>query len=286
MRAVHLDVKQLRQRLHDHIERSCEQQNAVAGALVLPDPPHAFGIDAAKGHRVERLAAKSLHHLRVEPVVLAIEAALKLRSRASLQEEPARPFAKHVRHEGGPVLEWLRAEAHPQEVLHDVGLDERSVDVEHSQHVIAAGATLDRRADRAGLCLGRGAPARLLALARDCFRARHAHHRRKVHVLEVVRPVVQRGVERKGLSLCCRHLIPQLHHMARVEDAVDLRVHAVELDQVEPAVEPVALGGQVVRHLCDARSERQALDDPLRRLNESQRGACPRRHLLAGGIGP
>src|SRR5438309_678920 len=130
MRAVHLDVKQLRQRLHDHIERSCEQQNAVAGALVLPDPPHAFGIDAAKGHRVERLAAKSLHHLRVEPVVLAIEAALKLRSRASLQEEPARPFAKHVRHEGGPVLEWLRAEAHPQEALHDVGLDERSVDDE------------------------------------------------------------------------------------------------------------------------------------------------------------
>src|ERR1700682_6277134 len=94
--------------------------------FMLADPPHAFGVDPAKRDRIESLSPQSLHHLVVEPVVLAIKAALELRSRPALQVEPARRFAKHLCHETGPLIDRLRAQAHPEEVLDDVGLDQRS----------------------------------------------------------------------------------------------------------------------------------------------------------------
>src|SRR5207253_36200 len=52
----------------------------MTGQLVLSDAPHALGVDAPQRDRVQRLAPEALHHLVVQPVVLAIEAALKLRS--------------------------------------------------------------------------------------------------------------------------------------------------------------------------------------------------------------
>ena len=107
-----------------------------------------------------------------------------------------------------------------------------------------------------------------------------------MHVLEVVRPVVQRGIEWERLALRRRRRLPQGGDVARVEDAVDLRVHAVELDEVDAALEPLAFRVEVVRHLGDARAERQPLDEPLRRLDHSQRRARSRRHLLASWIRP
>jgi len=61
----------------------------------------------------ERLSAETLHHLVVEALVLAVEASLEVSARAPLEVEPPRRFAQHLRHERGPVLQWLRAESHP-----------------------------------------------------------------------------------------------------------------------------------------------------------------------------
>src|SRR5260370_4329224 len=110
----------------------------MAGALVLSDPAHALWVDAPKRHGVERLASKTFHHLVVESVVLAIEAALELGARPPLEIQPARRLARHLRHERRPLVDRLGAQAHPEAVLDDVGLDQRSLDGENSEHVAAA----------------------------------------------------------------------------------------------------------------------------------------------------
>src|SRR5665213_1421339 len=56
-----------------------------------------------------------------------------------------------------------------------------------------------------------------------------------MHVLEVVVPVIQRWVERKLFAFFRRDLVPYLRDVARIEDAVDLGVDAVELDEVDGA---------------------------------------------------
>jgi len=61
-----------------------------------------------------------------------------------------------------------------------------------------------------------------------------------------MRPVIKRRIEWKFLALCRRRLLPQRHHVPRVEDAIDLGIHAVELDQVEPSIQSVAFRRQVV----------------------------------------
>ena len=254
----------------------------MPSALVLADAPHAVRVDAAQGHGVESLTPEPAHHRGVQAVVLAIEAALELGAGAAFEVEPARRLAQHPRHERRPFVERLRAQPHPQEVLDDVGLDQRAVDVEDREHVAAARPALHCRPHRARLGPGRGRAGGLLALARRRLGPRHAHDRREMHVLEVMRPVVQRGVERKFLLLGRRDLFPQRGHVARVEDAVDLGVHAVELDQVQPPVEALALGVQVVRDRGDAGAQRQALDDPLRCLDQAQRHTGLRRDLLPG----
>src|SRR5258708_31612445 len=107
-----------------------------------------------------------------------------------------------------------------------------------------------------------------------------------MNVLEVVLPVVQRGIEWKRLALFSRHLFPDGHEVARIEDAVDLGVDAVELNQVDTTVETLALCVQVVGQAGNTCSERQPLDQPLSGLDESQRGLGPRRQLLASGKRP
>src|SRR6266851_920980 len=173
----------------------------MAGALVLPNPAHALRIDAPERHGIERLAPETLHDLVVQPVVLAIEAALELGARPPLEVEPARRLPRHLRHESRPLVHRLRPQAHPQEVFDDVGLDQRPVDVEHREDVGAAGALLDGGANGIGLWLGRRATARLAALARDRLRPGPAHDRWKVDVLEVMLPLVKSGVEWKRLAL-------------------------------------------------------------------------------------
>ena len=105
-------------------------------------------------------------------------------------------------------------------------------------------------------------------------------------VLEVVSPVVEGWIERELLALRGGRLLPQRRHVAGVEDAVHLRIHAVELDEVQPAVESLTFSVQVVRDLGDARAEGQPLDEPLRGLDHAQRCARAGGHLLAGGIRP
>src|SRR5207248_9304435 len=132
---------------------------------VLADPPHPLRVEAAQGHRVHRLPAELAHVLVFEALVLAVEAALELGPRATLELQPARRLPDQAGQEVGPLAERLRLEAHPDEVLDDVGLDQGAVDVEHGQHVASPGALADGlEADVAGL-RRRGAPGRLLALA-------------------------------------------------------------------------------------------------------------------------
>ena len=147
MRAVHLHLEELGQRLDHNVERACQEQHAVAGALVLANPAHALGIDTPERDGVQGFTAEAFHDVRVEAFVLAVEASLELRARPPLEIEPSRPLAQDVREERRPVLQRLRAKAHPQEVLDNVGLHEGAVDVEHSQHIGAAGPAFDGRAD-------------------------------------------------------------------------------------------------------------------------------------------
>src|ERR1051325_3614458 len=101
-----------------------------------------------------------------------------------------------------------------------------------------------------------------------------------------MRPVVARRIERERLALCVRNPLPQRLDVARVEDAVDLRVDAIKLDQVEAAIESLSLRVQVVRGLGDARAQWQPLDEPLRGLDRAQSGTGAGGHLLARRIGP
>ena len=107
-----------------------------------------------------------------------------------------------------------------------------------------------------------------------------------MHVLEVVRPVVQGGVERKLRAFRRGHLLPQGHHVACVEDAVDLGVDAIKLNQVQAAVETVTFGVEVVGNLRHARAKWQTFDDPLRRLDQTESKAGLGRDLLPGREGP
>src|SRR5260370_1373726 len=135
--------------------------------------------------------------------------------------------------------------------------------IDAAQAAPAARAPLPRPPHRARLRLRRGAAARLAPLASDGFGAGHSDDGRKVDVLEVMSPVVKRGIERKSLALGRRHAIPHRYQVSRVEDAVDLRVYTVELDEVEAALQALALLVEVVREAGDAGSERQRLDRPL-----------------------
>ena len=254
--------------------------------LVLSNPPHALRIDSPQCHRVERLPPESLHDLVVEPVVLTVKAALKFGTRPPLEIQPAWRLARHLGHERRPLVDWLRAEAHPEEVLDHVGFDQGSVDVEHSQHITPAGAPLQGRANRARLRLGRGASARLATFSRNRLSARHADHGRKVDVLEVMLPVVQRGIERELLALGRRYPLPHGHEVPRVEDAVNLRVHAVKLNQVEAPLEPLTFTVEVVGKVCDARTQRQPLHRPLRGTDELQSSLPFRRQLAPRRISP
>ncbi len=148
MRAVDLDIEQLRKRLHHDVKGARQQQHVMARALVLANAAHTLGIHASQRDRVQRLASQPPHDLVVETVVLAIEGALKFSARAALQVEPSRGLAQHLGHERGPILERLRAQAHPQEIFDDVRLHQRAVDVEHRQHIGPPGAPLDRRPHR------------------------------------------------------------------------------------------------------------------------------------------
>src|SRR5207253_173811 len=96
----------------------------------------------------------------------------------------------------------------------------------------------------------------------------------------------RRRIHKKYSTTLVSTSVPSTSNTASTSLRPERRSIAARTELVSALGKALPLGGQVVRHLCDARSERQALDDPLRRLNESQRGACPRRHLLAGGIGP
>src|SRR5712691_13300985 len=83
--AVDLHVQQLSERFDDDVERSGEEQHPMAGALVLSNPAHALRVNAPQRHSIERLAPETLHDLVVQPVVLAIEAALELGARPPLE---------------------------------------------------------------------------------------------------------------------------------------------------------------------------------------------------------
>src|SRR5712671_2532159 len=107
-----------------------------------------------------------------------------------------------------------------------------------------------------------------------------------MHVLEVVLPVVERGVEWKRLALGRRHLLPDGHQVAGVEDAVDLGVNAVELDQVDAAIESFPLRVQLIRQLGDAGAQRQPLDRPLRGLDKAKGGTSTCSEFLAGRVRP
>ncbi len=107
-----------------------------------------------------------------------------------------------------------------------------------------------------------------------------------MHVLHVVIPRVQRRIERKRLLLGGRQLVPHRHEVSRVEDAVHLGVHAVQLDEGEPALQPLALCVQVVGQRRRAGAKRQTLHQPLGRLGEAQRRPCPSRELRPGRVGP
>ncbi len=191
-----------------------------------------------------------------------------------------------LRHERRPLVDGLRAQSHPQEVLDHVGFDERAVDVEDGEHVVPALAPLDRRAHRARLGFDGGAAGRLLAFALHGLRPRHTDDSREVHVLEVVLPVIQRSVKGEDRALGRGNLFPHRHQVAGVEDAVDLGVNAIELDQVQPAVESLALSIQVVGQVGHAGAERQPFDHPLRSLDKTQRGPRARGKLFAGRVGP
>ena len=77
-------------------------------------------------------------------------------------------------------------------------------------------------------------------------------------------PVVQRGVEWKLLALSRRHTFPDRHEVSRVEDAVDLCVDAVKLNQVEAAFQPLALFVELVREVGDARPGTENIVEPAR----------------------
>src|SRR5260370_39931628 len=101
----------------------------MAGTLVLSDPAHALRINAPERHGIERLAPETLHDFVVQPVVLAIEAALELGARPPLEIEPARRLARHLRHESRPLVHRPRPQAHPHETFDARALDQRAVDV-------------------------------------------------------------------------------------------------------------------------------------------------------------
>ena len=99
-------------------------------------------------------------------------------------------------------------------------------------------------------------------------------------------PVVQRCVERKLLALSRGHPLPERHQVSRVEDAVDLCVDTVKLNQVEAAFQPVALFVEVVGQVGDACPERQPFDRPLRRRYKSQSRLTLRGELTTRRIRP
>ena len=107
-----------------------------------------------------------------------------------------------------------------------------------------------------------------------------------MHVLEVVVPVIQRWVERKLFAFFRRDLVPYLRDVARIEDAVDLGVDAVELDEVDGAFQALAFPVEVIGDLCDIGAEGQSLHNPLRRFNEAQGGGGLGRELAASRISP
>ena len=99
-------------------------------------------------------------------------------------------------------------------------------------------------------------------------------------------PVIQRWVEWKLFALVRWDLVPYLRDVARVEDAVDLGVDAVELDEVDSTFQAFALPVEVIGHLCHIGPERQSLDDPLRRFYEAQGRAGLGRQLATSRIRP
>src|SRR5207253_2014022 len=115
---------------------------------------------------------------------------------------------------------------------------------------------------------------------------RHAYDGREVHVLEVMRPVVEGRIEWKRFAFGGWDLLPELGHVARVEDGVDLSVHAVELNEIYASIQAIAFRRQVVRDLGHVCAEGQPLDDPLGGVDHTQRGAGARLELLPRRVRP
>src|SRR5207237_4276024 len=117
------------------------------------------------------------------------------------------------------------------------------------------------------LWLRRGAAAGPRPLPRPRVRAGHPHDRGQVHVLEVVTPGVDGWIEWETLTLRLRQAVPEPDQVPGVEDAVHLRVDAVQLGQVERALEACLLLVEVVRPASHAEPQRESLDQLLSRLD-------------------
>ena len=241
----------------------------MAGVLVGSDPADAFRVEPLQRHLVERLAPEALHVLVVEAAVLPVEVPDELGPRAPLEREPAGSAPRDVGEECRPLGERLRFQAHPDEVLDDVGLDQRAVDVEDGDHVGPAFAPLDLLQRQVLVWRRRCAASRLLAPAGDGIGARHPDHRRQVDLVQVVPPVEGRRVEGEDLSLGRGQRLPDVHQVLRLIDAVDVRVDAVELEDLEGAVQPDPALVEVVRDARHVGAGGKPLDDPLGDVDRS-----------------
>ena len=263
----------------DHeIERSGDEQRHVPGLPVLADPADPPGERLGEDEIAEHLRAVGVDAVHRGALETPVEIAQEVAAVPTVQGQQTGRLAEGAGHETDPVQVVELPGGEPRVAGHHVRSDQRVLQVEHGQ--LALGCEhLAAEPGGAGIgAAGAGAGGHL--------EAGLLNHRRQVHLLHVVGPVDNGGIEAERRPVVVVERLPELQEPVELVDRLALGVGAVQLDVLVGPAQLLAALLKAGAHQGMSTSQRQGRQHPVGGLQRTLRSLELAGHPPPTGEGP
>ena len=273
------DVIEQRLQGSDHeVEGAGDEQGHVAGLPVLADPADPPRERLGEDEVAEHLRAVGVDAVHRGALEAPVEVAQEVAAVPAIQRQKTGRLAEGAGHETDPVQVVELPGGEPRVAGHHVRSDQRVLQVEHGQLPLG-GEHLAAEPGGAGIgAAGAGAGGHL--------EAGLLHHRRQVHLLHVVGPVDDGGIEAERRPVVASERIPELQQPVELVDRLALGVGAVQLDVLVGPAQLLAALIEAGAHQGVATPQRQGRQHPVGGLQRTLRSLELPGHPPPAGEGP